>query len=341
MLSQSKKYELYTLLARQIGHLTRSGVDRATALKKLRASALELNADIDVLEGYLAADQLDKLPDRRFASPIRTIAHLMYLARERNADSMAVLQKMEMVLGPLGESYRAYWAGIGGVLWYGFLLVAVGFAALLVFSIFVFPQLQNVFQESGTNLPAFTESVITVLHTAAELSFLVAASVVLTLGVAAYKIRAAMKRLEPVRGIVTRIPGFGALCDCYNKVIFLNLSRLLVYAGVPAADALDEISHLQRTYDQGWLAYASSSTASIHSLLQTDPIAAALMLATRTETLDRELEHLSAQAQSMFAQTLVRVREELTILAQIFVGVVIATLVISMYLPIFKMGSLF
>ena len=87
-----------------------------------------------------------------------------------------------------------------------------------------------------------------------------------------------------------------------------------------------------------------------------DPVSGALRLARRTGTLAAELEYLSARSQSIFAATLAKaqgsvtlnlgatlatVREEFTLVAQVSVGIVIATLVVSMYLPIFKMGIIF
>jgi len=67
----------------------------------------------------------------------------------------------------------------------------------------------------------------------------------------------------------------------------------------------------------------------------------ALELARRAGTLADELEHLSMRAQELFAHQLAKVREEFTLVAQVFAGLVIGSLVLSMYLPIFKMGSVF
>ena len=67
----------------------------------------------------------------------------------------------------------------------------------------------------------------------------------------------------------------------------------------------------------------------------------ALLLAKRTGTLDAELGHLSSRAQSIFSEQIAKLREEFTLITQVFIGLVIGTLVISMYLPIFKMGSIF
>ena len=106
-------------------------------------------------------------------------------------------------------------------------------------------------------------------------------------------------------------------------------------AGMNAEDALDELSRTAR------LPSRPERSAGLDVLARVDPVNAALTLARRTGTLGVELEHLSARAHSIFSDRLAKVREEFTLVAQVGIGLVIATLVISMYLPIFKMGTIF
>jgi len=190
-------------------------------------------------------------------------------------------------------------------------------------------------------MPALTVFVMTTLRSLTALFFFLIASGVIALVVAAHKIRNAMKRLEPLRGVVTRIPGLASLCDGYNTALFLNFTRLLTFAGVVAGDALDDASRMQWPGKAVFSEAASAASGRLDGLLRTDPVSGGLMLALRAGTLADEIGHQSARSQALFAETLARVREEFTLVAQVFVGIVIATLVISMYLPIFKMGMIF
>ena len=68
-------------------------------------------------------------------------------------------------------------------------------------------------------------------------------------------------------------------------------------------------------------------------------IADSLAIARKLGTLQEEITYLCEGLHSDLAVTLSKVRSEITIVAQIVIGLIIATVVISLYLPIFKLGS--
>lgn len=341
MLNQSKRSEIQMLLARQLGHLTRAGDSYETAFKKLHDAADgELKNEVENLRRYLDGDENASRSEGHFATPMATLARLAGVARRHSMNPAGVLSRAEEVFGPLGESYRVYWAGIGAFLWYALMMVVMVFVVLAIFSIFVFPVFAELFEGSEDAMPGLTLFMVSTLQPLMGLFFFLAATGVVALGITAYKIREAMKRLEPLRGAVTRTPGLVSLCESYNHAIHLNLSRLLTYAGLIAEDALDEVSRMQRR-DGAPFFKKTSAAVQLDDMLPSNGITGALELARRTGTLGEELEHLSAHAQSIFAHQLAKVREEFTLVAQVTIGIVIGTLVVSMYLPIFKMGSIF
>lgn len=340
MLNQSRRLELQLMLARQIGHLTRSGHSYEAALQKLRDAADgELQDEIDLLRKYMDAGEELAREEKRFATPVATLARLAGIVRRNGGNPAEVLARAEEILGPLGESYRVYWAGVGAFLWYVLALFTMFFVVLMVFSIFVFPQIEVFFEGSEGVLPDMTVFTIKAVGMFKDLSFFLVAAGVVALAISAHRIRDAMKRMEPLRGFVMRIPGLASLGNGYNKALSFNLSRLLVCAGLNAEVALNEVSRLwpgHTPFDDEVVAVGR-----LDRLMLTDPLKGALVLANRAGTLDAELVHLSAEAQGRFASQLARVREEFTLFAQVLVGVVIGVLLVSMYLPLFKMGEIF
>lgn len=341
MLNSSRRFDLHLILARQLGHLTRSGHNVETALQTLRDAAEgEMQQEIDALQKYLDGDGAVAREERRFATPMATLSRLGGIARRHGKNPAEVLARAEEVLGSLGESYRVYWAGVGAFLWYVLALFAMLFVVLMVFTIFVFPSLESFFEESNGALPNLTVATIAASRVFMDLSFFLVAACVLLLAITAHHIKDAMKRLVPLRGFMMRIPGLASLCEGYNKALIFNLSRLLVCAGLNAEDALNEVSQLW----PGRTAFGEERAAAkgrLELLVRTDPLKGALVLAARTGTLDAELEYFSTMAQTLFAAQLAKVREEFTLVAQILAGIVIATLMISMYLPLFRMGEIF
>lgn len=326
MLNQARRFDVQMMLARQLGHLLRAGESEASAFDKLHDAAEgALKDEVERLRQCLASAASAAPADARFATPAGTLARLAAVARGEGGRPEAVLAHAEEVLGPLAEAYRVYWAGIGALLGYAFMMIALMFLVLIIFSIFVFPALAEVFDGNEQAMPALTVFVMTTLQHVVVLGFFVVAGVVVGLGIGAYKMREAMKRLEPLGGVMTRIPGLRVLCDAYNIAISLNLSRLLMHAGVRGEAALDAVAGMRRTHHP-------------RKATETD---VALTLARRAGTLEDELEHLSLRAQDLFADQLAKVREEFTLVAQVVAGIVVGGLVLSMYLPIFKMGSIF
>lgn len=306
-------------------------------MQRLRAAAGELQDELDALEKRLAGDEEAVRAERRFATPVTTLMRLAGAARRHGKNPAEVLARAEEVLGPLGESYRVYWAGMGAFLWYVLALFGMLFLVLAVFSIFVYPQLSTIFDQGGAALPALTVVTIKSLGVFLDLGFFLMAAGVVALAIAAHRIKEAMKRLEPLHGFVLRIPGLGPLVAAYNQTLSFNLSQLLVRAGLSAEQALGEVSRL---WPAAALRQDQGDEGALAGLLRTDPLGGTLLLAQRAGTLDAELEHLSAAAHAVFAGQLARVREEFTLVAQVLVGVVIAIMVVGMYLPIFKMGEM-
>lgn len=336
MLNQSRKNDSYMLLARQIGHLTRAGHSYESAVSTLREAVDgELGDELEALQQLV--EDGGQSADRRFASPVPMLAALSAAVRRRGLNPAAVFQNAEEVFGALGESYRAYWSGIGAFLGYAIALTVVVALVLGVFSIFVFPQIENIFAGNEQSLPAMTAATMEILAATRGLLFSLVAAAVIAVAIAAHRIRDAMKRLHPLSRVVTSIPGLRALGRGYNSALYLNLARLLSQSGLAPEEALEESARLLKMRGGA----VPSEGMTVDAALGRDPVAGALALARRTGTLGPELDHLSAQAEAIFADRLAKVREEFTLAAQVAIGIVIAALVVSMYLPIFRMGTLF
>lgn len=337
MLNQSRTNDNYVLLARQIGHLTRSGHSYESAVSTLREAVDgDLRDELDAMKRLV--EEAGQAAERRFASPVPMLAALSASVRRRGLNPAAVFQHAEEVFGALGESYRTYWSGIGAFLAYATALTLIVALVLGVFSIFVFPQIESMFAGNEQSLPTLTAATMEILAATRGLLFLGVAAAVIAVSIAAYRIRDAMKRLHPLRRAITAIPGLRTLGRSYNSALYLNLARLLSQAGLAPDEALEESARLLKAHG-GVPVPVEGST--VDAALGRDPVAGALALARRTGTLGQELEHLSARAEAIFADRLAKVREEFTLAAQVAIGIVIATLVVSMYLPIFQMGTLF
>lgn len=341
MLNRSRHTETQTLLARQLGHLLHSGLNYDEAFTRLEeAGDGEFKQEVEALKLDLETGPPRHRKDRRFPTPILTLRKLMSVARDNGGDAASILAHAEEMLGSMGESYRLYWAGMASFLWYITGISLFMFILLVMFSIFVFPQFQDIYANAQTALPAMTQTMIGMLETMRGAFFVLMITIVIGVIIIAYKIRSSMRNIEPLSGFITRLPGLRTLSRNYNSLLLINLSRLLATSGVPIDTALEHVWKLHQPL-QDFNGMISSSSNRLNFVLNDDPVWGAVILSRLTGTLHSEIEHLSSQAETIFAEQLSKLREEFTLIAQISVGVVIALLIISLYLPIFKLGSIF
>lgn len=339
MINLSPKLDILSLLARQVSHLVAGGHSLEEAIRQLRqASDDSLAKDIEQLQVLLMGemDVASVSPAYRY-SPIFTIGRLTRLARSLEGNPLAILLNLKDTLDSLTGGYRAYWVGISAFLSYAGLLFLVALIALLIFSIFVLPQFKELFTDFGADLPALTDALISLTDILRWPAFLIGLGLVVALVYIVSEIKGGMKRLISLQGIVTRVPGLRRLCRSYNESLTLNFASLLHSAGVSAEVALEEAAKLTHTDLQAEKRAASNDN--LANSIRRNTIWGSLSLARRCDVLDHELAYLASEAQALHAECLIKLREEFTLIAQVFAGVLVAALVMSMYLPIFKLGS--
>lgn len=330
-----------TMLVRQLGHLIHSGLSYDEAFQRLQdAGNGALREEIAALRSNLDGEAIHPGKSKRLPTPVFTLMKLISVAKSEGGDTASILGNAEEILGSLGENYRIYWAGMGSFLWYVTALSLLMFFVLIMFSIFVYPQFRELYDNAQGTLPELTRITMNTLDTLRETFFVLMIVIVVGVIIIAYHIRTAMKALAPITGMITKLPGLGMLTRNYNSLLFINLSRLLATSGVSLDMALKRVWVLHDP-DNDFDRMVSASEPRLHSLLHEHPVMASLLLSRQIGTLDSEIIYLSSQAEMIFSEQLAKLREEFTLIAQISVGVVIAILVISMYLPIFHMGSIF
>ena len=338
MIKSSTKLDILTILGRQLSHLVAKGNTLDEALDLLRkASDESLTGDIDRLQQLLSGKNEEMTLGPFSQSPIVAIGHLIGLAEKLGGHPVKLLAELETTLSSLTEGYRAYWVGIGGFLLYATILFVVTIFALLIFTIFVLPQFSEVYSNLGTDLPVLTQVVMNTLQVIQWPLLFAGTGIIVALSIVTHKLRDNMKRLSPLRGAIVKFPGLRRLCRSYNESLTLNFARLLHSTGVSADTALSEAARITDT--DITKSKSGKDSDSLVTTLERGDLAAALSFAKKLNVLEQELDYLTAETEARHTERLIEVREEFTLIAQIFIAVVITILLLSMYLPIFKLGS--
>jgi type IV pilus assembly protein PilC len=246
------------------------------------------------------------------------------------------------------EKIMALKSKIKSALMYPISVIVVAFIVLAVIMIKVIPAFKDVFKSFGADLPAPTLFVIAISEFFVAYWWLIFG--VLIGG--SYMFFQTWKRSEKMQKamdrLLLRIPVFGTLI---NKSVLARWTRTLstmFAAGVPLVEALDSVGgasgnavyveatqHIQRDVSTGSaLTTAMQSTGVFPNMV--------LQMAAIGEEAG-SLDHMLAKAAEFYEEEVDDMVKGLSSLMEPFIivilGVMIGGIVISMYLPIFKLGA--
>jgi type IV pilus assembly protein PilC len=237
---------------------------------------------------------------------------------------------------------------IKSALTYPIAVLVVAFVVLTVIMIFVIPAFKDVFKSFGADLPAPTLMVIAMSEFFVSYWWLIFSVV----GGGAYFFIQSWRRSEKMQKTMDRlllkIPVFG---DLINKSVIARWTRTLstmFAAGVPLVEALDSVGgasgnavYVEATQQiQKDVSTGSALTTSMQST-GVFPTMVLQMSAIGEES--GSLDHMLGKAAEFYEDEVDEMVKGLSSLMEPFIivilGVLIGGIVISMYLPIFKLGA--
>ena len=210
-------------------------------------------------------------------------------------------------------------AGAMTLVMYLLLLSLVLMIVAATYSLFVLPQLRDLFVALRARMPEFTEVMLGGFSLLLPvLAVLFGAIVLYVIGLRRFRRR--LQALEPVYPLLKRVPGLARWAQLRDETLWLRYYALFLDAGAPdrvARGAADQLAGELR---------------SPHRILLLD--SAARLGAVRAEVA-RVLDIEAREDVERFEQS----RSAFILVLRLVVYAVIATYVIAMYLPIFKLGS--
>jgi type IV pilus assembly protein PilC len=237
---------------------------------------------------------------------------------------------------------------IKSALMYPIAVLVVAFVVLTVIMLFVIPAFKEVFSSFGADLPAPTLFVIAMSEFFVNWWYIVFP---LLIG-GIYFFFQAWKRSEKMQKVMDRlllkVPVFG---DLVEKSVIARWTRTLstmFAAGVPLVEALDSVGGAS-----GNAVYAdateqirkdvSTGTALTTSMTTTGVFPTMVLQMAAIGEESGSLDHMLGKAAEFYEQEVDEMVKGLSSLMEPFIivilGVLIGGIVISMYLPIFKLGA--
>jgi type IV pilus assembly protein PilC len=237
---------------------------------------------------------------------------------------------------------------IKAALFYPIAVLVVAFIVLAVIMIFVIPAFQEVFSSFGADLPAPT------LFVMAMSKFFVSYWYLLFLGIGGGSYfflqawRRSPKMQQGMDRLLLKIPVFGDLIYKSAVARWTRTLATMFAAGVPLVEALDSVGgasgnhvfleateQIQKDVSTGAALTTSMQTTGIF------PTMVIQMCAIGEES--GSLDHMLSKAAEFYEDEVDEAVKGLSSLMEPFIivilGVLIGGVVVSMYLPIFKLGS--
>lgn len=246
------------------------------------------------------------------------------------------------------EKIEAIKGKIKSALFYPAAVIVVAFIVTAILLIFVIPQFANLFKDFGAELPAMTQFVIKLSDAFRAYWFIIFGSLIGTV----VGLTAAYKRSEKMQHtmdrLILRAPVIG---DIIKKATIARYARTLgtmFAAGVPLVESLDSVAGAagNRVYHDGVMSIKNevSTGTQLQAAMERTGLFPSLvvqMVAIGEES--GELDKMLNKVADFYEQEVDNAVDALSSLIEpiimAFLGVIVGGLVISMYLPIFKLAS--
>ncbi len=263
-------------------------------------------------------------------------------------EAAGILEALLDRLATYMEKTEAIKSKIKSALMYPISVVVVAFVVVSVIMIFVIPAFKDVFSSFGADLPAPTLMVIAISEFFVQYWWLIFGGI----GGGLYFFMQAWKRNERVQKTMDRLmlklPVFGTLVEKSCIARWTRTLATMFAAGVPLVEALDSVGgasgnsvyamateKIQQEVSIGTSLTAAMTNANVFPSMVLQMCAIGEESGSIDHMLGKAADFYEAEVDDMVAG-LSSLMEPIII---VFLGTLIGGIVISMYLPIFKLGQ--
>ena len=263
-------------------------------------------------------------------------------------EAAGILESLLDRLAIYMEKTEAIKSKIKSALMYPISVVIVAFVVVAVIMIFVIPSFKSVFSSFGADLPAPTLMVIAISEFFVSYWWLIFGGI----GGGLYFFMQAWKRNEKMQKVMDRlllkVPVFGPLIEKSCIARWTRTLSTMFAAGVPLVEALDSVGgasgnslyadateKIQQEVSTGTSLTAAMSNAKLFPTMVLQMCSIGEESGSVDHMLGKAADFYEAEVDEMVAG-LSSLMEPIII---VFLGTIIGGIVVSMYLPIFKLGQ--
>ncbi len=263
-------------------------------------------------------------------------------------EAAGILEELLDRLATYMEKTEAIKSKIKSALMYPISVVVVAFIVVAVIMIFVIPAFKQVFSSFGADLPAPTLLVMAISEFFVSYWWLIFSAI----GGGLYFFLEAWKRNERMQAVMDRVllrvPVFGTLIEKSCIARWTRTLATMFAAGVPLVEALNSVGGASgnSVYASATLKIqqeVSTGTSLTGAMTNADLFPSMVIQMTAIGEESGSIDHMLGKAADFYESEVDDMVAGLSSLMEpiiiVFLGVIIGGIVVSMYLPIFKLGQ--
>jgi len=263
-------------------------------------------------------------------------------------EQAGILEDLLTRLAIYKEKTLALKSKIKGALMYPCAILAIAFVVTAVIMIWVVPAFKSVFSSFGANLPAPTLIVMAISDFVVKWWYIIFGSIFGALYFFFQTWRRSLKMQQVMDRVLLRLPVFG---DVIRKATIARWTRTLATmfaAGVPLVEALDSVGgasgnnvyldatkKIQTEVSTGTSLTVAMQNANVFPNMVTQMVA----IGEESGALDGMLGKVADFYEEEVDEAVKALSSLMEPMIMVILGVLIGGLVVAMYLPIFKLGS--
>lgn len=298
---------------------------------------LAIKADVE--SGTSLAESLGKFP-----------LHFddLYVNLVNAGEQSGTLETLLNEIATYQEKTEALKSKIRKALVYPSAILVVAFIVTAILMIFVIPQFESLFKGFGADLPGLTKFVINVSEFFQEMWWLIFGGIIGAIFGFMFFLKRSRKLQQFFDRFLLKIPVIGEVLRKGAIARFSRTFSTMFKAGVPMVEAMTSVAGatgnivfsdatLQMRDD------VATGTQLNKAMLDTELFPNMVIQMTSIGEESGSLDAMLAKVAEFFEREVEEAVDNMTALLEpiimVFLGVVIGTLVIAMYLPIFKIGA--
>ncbi len=334
------------MISRQITTMLAAGVPLVQTLQLLSRSheknkmrELLSQISLDVESGTPLSQALSKHP-RYFDE--------LYCDLVAAGEQSGALEQIYDRIATYKEKAEALKSKIKKALFYPAMVILVAIIVTCILLLFVVPQFEDIFKSFGAELPAFTQLVINISRFLQKSWYLFFGAIIVAIFLFVRAHRKSQKVRDRTDKFLLDIPVIGMILDKACLARFARTLATTFAAGIPLVEALVSAAGASgnAVYRKAVLAVRNEVMAGMqmHVAMRTvevfpDIVTQMVMIGEESGSIDDMLSKIAG----IFEQQVDDAVDALSSLIEPFImvvlGVLVGGLVVAMYLPIFKLGS--